>query len=982
MRKLLSIGLVAAGAALGPARAGQAAIDCDHNGTGTAPTGGITILGGQVNMSGATLFVDFFRQASSTNDWIDVDTDGLFGFNPADPNFLFVDQLATAYSAGNPLSTWWAFNYRSVGSVEGFAEFVDSQLCGIVPTNPPSEAGLFNRFQYAGLGSITPGFGDYVNTSGTPLEQCSIDGAFLDVPGAWAVIAEGGTARWNRKPGEAGYGQNFIESSTGVVPQLQVLSRDCTPEVLNFNEEAADEDTLFNRIAAWVPVAPIANRGTGLENVTFTQMQYHFVTGRFPNGLNLVAVTRDVGSGTHNAWMNSLNIDPSWGRGDNLGDRVDLGNTSLLGPLYQPSNKGGSGLVEDAVQNNRIAFGYTGLAGGSRAARDAAQGRYEVLNTCKDVDEFGAPLCDCTVSGYVRPSIDTTLDNCDACTGYQIAGSGSFVVRGNIDANRDPGDPKYHPTDPPVANQAVADYLNNIFDSIDAFAGNVLGGACGDSYVCSGTNGLNCLDDADCGPGNGTCTEIRPCSQNADCDAGDYCGQIVNSPGQGLAVSFFLPAGVDCLHDLEQPMVYVPTDPLNEELQDYTRANNGLGWGGDTPAYGTVNVAGLAPGRYVQGGGGVYTDGQASAYIYWNGAAYTTLAAGSRLSARNRVAGDFNGDFALTAADAAELVKAYYAPRAWQQSAAGMGTGDTGGQMTADNAIPEVLGDFDGDGHFSKEDLRYFADGLALVGGQLDRKLGAIGIDTQIAALGKPYPWADTNSLLKVAPGAPFGEPTFITPASIANYLADTGHAYKPGDFRGDVAGAAPATHGRRATAGAKPMGWDGRIDAADIDFICRNIGDWSNLDEAVFMDLSCDMDGDLAVNMDDIAELVVGILGTAIGDANLNGTTADDLAIVDATMALGAGGCNGTQSCGWSDGDFNCDGIVDAADRGVLAADCTGDGRVTSADFAVFAGCLEGPDAGPIGPACGCADLDGDDDVDLGDFRSWQRLLGSGPGE
>jgi hypothetical protein len=972
----LLVGLVAAGAALAPVSAAFAVIDCTSNGTGTDPINNITIHGGQVNMAGATLFVDFFRQATSTNDWIDADNDGFFGFVFPDPTFQFVDQLSTGYVPGAALDTWWAFNYRSVGSVQGFSEFVDSELCGTVPTNPPSEAGLFNRFQYAALGQITPGFGEFINSSGTPLEQCSIEGSFLDVPGAWAVIAEGPSPKWDLNPTDPGYGLNFIESSTGVVPQLELLSRECTEDVLNFNEANADADTLFNLVAAWVPVVPIASRGAALENVKFTEMQYHFATGRFPNGLNLIAVTRDTGSGTHNAWMNSINIDPSWGRGDNIGDRVDLGNTSLLGPLYQPSNKGGSGLVEDAVQNNRIAFGYTGLAGGSRAARDASRGFYEVLNVCKDVDQFGAPLCDCDVTGYVRPNIDTTLDNCDACTGYQIAGSGSFVVRGNIDANRDPGDLKYNAVDPPVDNQAVADYLNNIFDSIDAFSGNAFGGECGNSFVCS-SNGLDCQDDADCAPGNGTCTVIRPCSVNEDCDLGDFCGQIVNSPGQGLAVSFFLPAGIDCLHELDQPLVYFPTVPLNQDLQDYMRANNGLGWDGDTPAYGSANIAGLVPRRLVQGGGAVYTDGQADRYIYWTGAAYTTIAGGSRLSARNRVGGDFNEDFALNINDAAELVNACYTPRAWQQTAAAIGGGATGGDMSADNAIPEVLGDFDGDGHFTKEDLRYFADGLAMVGGQLDRKQGAIAIDNQVNALAQSYPWADTNALLNVAPGVQFGEPTFIPPASIANYLGNTGNAYKPGDFRGDVAGATLATHGRRATAGARPMGWDGKIDAADIDYVCANIRDWSNIDQAVFMDLSCDMNGDLAVNIGDVTELVEGILITTIGDANLNGTAADDLAIVDATIAFGAAGCNGTQSCGWADGDFNCDGIVDSADRGVLAVagDCDGSGVLTIADFESFANCHDGPDAG-LGGGCVCADMDADGDVDLADFRLWQLAL------
>ncbi len=33
--------------------------------------------GSQVNISGATLFVDFFRSFASTNDYLDVDGDGL-----------------------------------------------------------------------------------------------------------------------------------------------------------------------------------------------------------------------------------------------------------------------------------------------------------------------------------------------------------------------------------------------------------------------------------------------------------------------------------------------------------------------------------------------------------------------------------------------------------------------------------------------------------------------------------------------------------------------------------------------------------------------------------------------------------------------------------------------------------------------------------------------------------------------------------------
>ena len=146
MTKTLSTTLIAL---LATAASAQAAIDCTSNGVGTE--GNITINGGQVNMAGATLFVDFFRTLSSTNDWIDANNDGFFGFVNPDPSYRFVDQLATEFASGQSLDTWWAFNYRAVGSVNGFSEFIDSQLCGTIPTDAPSEAGLFNRFEYARL---------------------------------------------------------------------------------------------------------------------------------------------------------------------------------------------------------------------------------------------------------------------------------------------------------------------------------------------------------------------------------------------------------------------------------------------------------------------------------------------------------------------------------------------------------------------------------------------------------------------------------------------------------------------------------------------------------------------------------------------------------------------------------------------------------------------------------------------------------------
>jgi hypothetical protein len=56
------------------------------------------------------------------------------------------------------------------------------------------------------------------------------------------------------------------------------------------------------------------------------------------------------------------------------------------------------------------------------------------------------------------------------------------------------------------------------------------------------------------------------------------------------------------------------------------------------------------------------------------------------------------------------------------------------------------------------------------------------------------------------------------------------------------------------------------------------------------------------------------------------------------------------------------------------VPGDCDGDGAVGVADLGTYAGCMAGPDAGPLVEACTCADLDGDGDADLMDFSAMQR--------
>ena len=58
------------------------------------------------------------------------------------------------------------------------------------------------------------------------------------------------------------------------------------------------------------------------------------------------------------------------------------------------------------------------------------------------------------------------------------------------------------------------------------------------------------------------------------------------------------------------------------------------------------------------------------------------------------------------------------------------------------------------------------------------------------------------------------------------------------------------------------------------------------------------------------------------------------------------------------------------------LPGDCDLDGAITLDDYTTMAECWSGPDGDAAVSTCSCADLDMDDDVDLADFATFQRLL------
>ncbi len=889
---------------------------------------------GQVNISGATLFKPFFEAPASTNDFIDVDGDGFFGYDPN--TFPFVDQLAPTFVPGNPLTTVWAVQYRGVGSVNGLEEFINSTLCDYFSQGVPAENGYLNRFAWAiggvrqlgswpdwlsdvgdpnwiGWGIAAPD-GNFANDPGTPLPPEKIDIAILDVPSIWGLVAgDPANADWFRGPGTDGYGQCPILSNTGWSNQMESLTRDC-----NGGTVSIDPNEIVDTTVAWAAITYIANRGVARPDlngdgvagdINLSDIQHLFLTGRSRSGENLAVGTRSGGSGTRNGMMNTSGIDPSWGRGDNLDSEWANTNSANVGPNRRISNAEGSSGVERAVQVSRLGIAYTGLFGNERAAFDANAGRYEILNIARDTQGG---------TNYVRPSVNAVINNCDVNTGWQLGGQVTFVTVCDPQQT-DPNAPDY------CDNQAAATYLDNILESI------------------------------------------------ANVEGAPTSPENFNMPGEYLATRFVLEAAIDCVPTFNNPSVFVPNPLLNQALQDYTLVAQTT----VVPAYGSKNPAGLVPRRVTLSedptldpnvpwlDGTPVTD---NTYRYkGTGGAFFTIARDKKLGSRNAVTGDFNRDGLRNVDDVEKMMVAYAAPLDFEQDL-GPAPGDAGEQTGGNYPIVHIMADFNSDGNFTAKDVRYFADGLALdpaypngtYGPVLNRKLAFQRVDTFWAL----QPGGDGN----------FFDTTLATPK-----------AYAAGDSEGDVAG-------NPTVPGADPRGADGVVNAADIDYVYAQFknerfgwnnaaANWFDIDQAIYFDLSADMTGpetvldtvQLVVNQADVDYLVQVILGTDYGDANLDGAVdATDKAIVEANLG---------QPGGWADGNFDGDETVDADDLALFQTACVGDtncdGVVGFGDINPFVAGLTG------GPQCNPAnfDINGNGTIGFDDINPFVALLSSGGG-
>lgn len=948
-----------------------------------------------VNLSGATLLENLFRAPAGSVDYIDVDGNGVarrFGTN---------QQLAPMTIAGSdpnnqvwPSNLYWSVMYSAVGSTNGYQELINfGRTYVTVPgTNTDAAVSLrinartaayYNRYRFVAGGTINdettvsnpelptgfPSLYNANNPMGAPIRS-TINGTFralytsgpaapastqpnqgltldgglgvdiapLDVPTSWATT-QSGMSLISNTPLLAGYGNNPVRSrnvdgtSAGSNGRMTLATLTGGAVLFNgANGGPGNPNTIFDTLVVVAPVAPVTNYGTGIQQLNMTDLRHLFSTGRLKSGENIVAVTRDSGSGTRNAWDNSIGLDPSFGIGDNAGPRNNGAQFDRLGAQYIPSNKQGNNRVEPSVFNHRLAIGYVGPERGIDNADGPwlVNGTMDIVSVVNDLPSYGA-----TNPQPVRPTIGALLDN-NADTGYVIIGPSVLATFGDPKAApASKGGYGYIPGEPSPSRQAMrnveaAAYINNFTRSIDAFVGN---------------------------PGG---------------------SPTFFTPGEFAADQFLLLGALDNVKQSSptiNPRVLVPNPNLNQDLQDYTRLNSVYTnvrftqFGrGVSPFFPGNSRAGKVPNRTVAA---TYSD-----HALTGGAFYAMedqtmtapdevvagrLTYGANLPLRNLIAADFNGDGRRDVNDAADLIGAWRERTGgpnWNPPLTADGTPlatiakDIALNVLGDEAqwptlvLPgtfciEIVGDFNGDGTFNAQDLRYWADGLAMQPSgakNLDRRAGFIALDNAMSAA---TGGADNNVFDTV--------------------LATPCREYNPGDSRGDVANASG-----RVTPGFSPIGADGLpgiipvaqrnvINAVDIDYVNAQFKrnprvtdgalNWSNTEEAapytapaspdvlVGGDLSCDLNGDLVIDQADIHELVVVILKTRMGDVNLDGNTN----LIDRCIALANLGLGG----GWAAGDVDGNGIIEQADLDLI------DSHLCLADVTVIGGPESCPTAG-----------------------------------
>ncbi len=963
-----------------------------------------------VNTFGATLLGNLLQGSQVNNDYIDMDGDGNATRLNGNPDNLTQSLTAVTPTSGFIPSNYIIHQYRAVGSVNGLQELIDwgcqADRAGdvngdlIVSANErfaglrPLETGAngatcpgmrqdaaapatVNRVQYIANGATVGSWPNTANPGSVPFRS-AIDGTYvatawdnsgtptaggtqndvapIDVPTFWGVTQPqiGASSAWSKRAGIGGYGLNTRNSrnpqggASGANFSNQLVSLPAGFNLYDGVPANANAKTIFSTELAWAPILPFANYGTGIVSLKYTQVQHLFVTGRLPSGENLMAITRDSGSGTHNGFMNSFGIDPSWGSGENVGNINSSAANQTLGATYLPSNKVSSGALDNTLRNTRLGVGY---GGGERFANNTIYQFAEVVGLENDLGgRTGTPNVRPTIANILNNGLIGEADPTPGAPnyttdGWRIGGKAVFATMGDPRTTTaadggygfDPLDPPA-PATPAMCNLRAAEWVNNISRSVTVY-----------DRLVSPTPPAT----SDFSPGEFVGTFVFP-----------FAGVDRLPTTSGGGTTFTLSA--DYNDNTRQYLEFSANNPYRAPASAFRYATYGAS---------DATLNGRVPNRTA---GAIYSDNtpptSAVNYLLQDGTFDIGGDLGSNFESRNRIAGDFNNDGLRDINDADDMIKA------WRQRNGGPVWGAPNGTP---KASIELLGDFSGDGNFGRTwngtafvantiDVRYWADGLgkAVSGpntGKIDRKAAFTAVDNAFLANG------GTNNF-------------FGTAKALGSYAA--------GDSRADIANALGLT-----TPGFLPIGADGndgiasandnRIDAYDVDYISRQINtaadrqvNWeTNLDEAALADLSADMTGDRIIDCNDVTEVVTVILGTTMGDINLSGAA-------DAADAAIATGNLGLVNATWSQGDVNCDGTVTQADVDLIngapacdSIDFNNDSLFPdTADIDDFLSVFSG---GPCSNDPNCGDIDFNNDSlfpDTLDIDSLLSVFSGGP--
>ncbi len=845
-----------------------------------------------VNITGATLLQNFVKSPASTRDFIDADHDGVTLDLDLGIRQQLAPDISLPVSGTFPASVKWLVHYRAVGSVNGLKELLRNgrtyfngnstdPLGFPVAAVGSTDGAYFNRTLFtqggiaAGAGASAfnashPGGFPWLTTTPASLvaptpvfpggagNGLRADVTPLDVPTRWAV-SQPGPASSSRKPSQSGYGLN----------PLPTRRKDGTATA--YGDAATSPGTYWSRLADRGS-ATLAGPGVTSDGNTLFDTPLAYAP---------VAPITNVGTGLQQIKMSELQHLYVTGRlpsGENLtaiardagsGTRNGFCNSIRIDPSFGSGENIG---VESTAANeqqpgpfytpsNKGGSGtletcvrYTRLGIGYTGAERTVglmgnNNRAEVLGVMNDI--LGG-------TQYVRPTAANVVSNNTVNT-WRIAGPAALVTF---------GDPQAEPvseggeanSNPRMLNPAAAAYVNNIRKSVAAF---------------SLTNSQNTITNA-------------------------------FSPGEAAATFFILPAGVEYVPDTSDKnsngdvLEWVANLELNASLRDWELANSTYGLPANAPLFASFGAGntGQAPQRTA----GTYSDGVVGGGNYRNQAG-VNVSFNSTLNVRNKLSGDFDNDGLRNVNDVPGMIAAW-------RDRAGLGSWDgvgLNGGASDTAACIEIIGDFNNDGTFDSSDVRYFADGLAMTvgaGSHLDRRAGFTAVDNASSSQGGALNFFGTSKA--------------------------TGTVYAAGDSRADIAGPRITTDTLgatvpayfKATPGYTPTGHDGVINGWDITYVFHqfvnnpHVADgalnWNNLSEAEGADLSADMNGDMVIDIHDVEEIVQTILGTTMGDVNLDGVqNAADESIINANM--------GMTNAAWHNGDLDGDGVVTGIDLAIF---------------------------------------------------------------